>query len=68
LGLEVAGEIVAVGREVAGSSLTQLQVGDRVCALANGGGYAELCAVPAGQVLPTPRLCGGLADRCGCRL
>jgi putative PIG3 family NAD(P)H quinone oxidoreductase len=46
LGLEVAGEIaVAAGN---------WRVGDRVAALANGGGYAEYAAVPAGQVLPVP--------------
>ncbi|WP_346836928.1 NAD(P)H-quinone oxidoreductase [Microbulbifer sp. SAOS-129_SWC] len=49
MGLEVAGEIVALG-EGAG----RWQVGDRVCALANGGGYAEYCAVPATQCLPIP--------------
>ncbi|MFD2647309.1 NAD(P)H-quinone oxidoreductase [Devosia albogilva] len=48
-GLEVAGEIVAVGGDVAG-----LEVGDRVMALTNGGGYAEYVAVPHGQVLPVP--------------
>src|SRR5580698_4044270 len=49
LGLEVAGQVVAIGTEV-----TTLSVGDRVCALANGGGYAEYCAVPAAQCLPWP--------------
>ncbi len=49
LGLEVAGEVVALADGVEGLSL-----GDRVCALANGGGYAEYCAVPASQVLPWP--------------
>ncbi|MDR7056436.1 putative PIG3 family NAD(P)H quinone oxidoreductase [Pseudomonas koreensis] len=48
-GLEVAGEVVALGAEV-----TRFTVGDRVCALTNGGGYAEYCAVPAGQTLPVP--------------
>jgi NADPH2:quinone reductase len=48
-GLEVAGEIVAVGSEVSG-----WQLGDRVMALTNGGGYAEYAAVSAGQVLPVP--------------
>jgi NADPH2:quinone reductase len=48
-GLEVAGEIVSVGVGVA-----NWQVGDRVMALTNGGGYAEYAAVPAGQVLPVP--------------
>jgi len=49
LGLEVAGEVVAAGAEVAG-----LQAGDRVCALTNGGGYAEYCVAPAAQCLPWP--------------
>jgi NADPH2:quinone reductase len=49
LGLEVAGEVARVGDGVAA-----WRVGDRVCALANGGGYAEWCAVPAGQCLPWP--------------
>ncbi len=50
LGLEVAGEVVALG-----DSATGFSVGDRVCALANGGGYAEYCAVPATQALPWPK-------------
>jgi NADPH2:quinone reductase len=49
LGLEVAGEIAALGHGVSG-----WQVGDQVMALTNGGGYAEYVAVPAGQVLPVP--------------
>jgi putative PIG3 family NAD(P)H quinone oxidoreductase len=48
-GLEVAGEVVASGSAVSGFS-----VGDRVCALTNGGGYAEYCVVPATQALPIP--------------
>ncbi|UST97324.1 NAD(P)H-quinone oxidoreductase [Pseudomonas siliginis] len=48
-GLEVAGEVVAVG-----AGVTRFAVGDRVCALTNGGGYAEYSAVPAGQTLPVP--------------
>jgi NADPH2:quinone reductase len=50
LGLEVAGEVVAAGDHV-----TTLSVGERVCALTNGGGYAEYCAVPAPQCLPWPK-------------
>lgn len=48
-GLEIAGEIVALGNAVDGWRL-----GDQVMALTNGGGYAEYAAVPAGQVLPVP--------------
>ena len=48
--LEIAGEVVALGQ-----GTTEFTVGDRVCALANGGGYAEYCAVPAGQALPWPK-------------
>ena len=49
-GLEVAGEIVAVGEAV-----TQFKVGDRVCGLTNGGGYAEYCVVPESQTLTIPQ-------------
>lgn len=49
LGLEVSGAVVARGREVADWS-----VGDRVCALTNGGGYAEYVAVDARHCLPVP--------------
>src|SRR6266545_2633313 len=48
-GLEIAGEVVETG-----SAAKQWRRGDRVCALANGGGYAEYCAVPAVQALPVP--------------
>ena len=48
-GLDAAGRIVAVG---AGAG--EWHVGDRVCALLTGGGYAEFCVVPAVQVLPIP--------------
>jgi NADPH2:quinone reductase len=50
LGLEVAGEVVALGEGTQGFS-----IGDKVCALANGGGYAEYCTVPATQTLPWPK-------------
>ncbi len=54
-GLEVAGEIVAAGPDAAGDEAAGgFAVGDRVCALAPGGGYAEYCAVPAGHCLPLP--------------
>ncbi|MEU2348350.1 NAD(P)H-quinone oxidoreductase [Modestobacter sp. NPDC049651] len=49
LGLECSGVISEVGAEVTGWA-----VGDEVCALLAGGGYAERVAVPAGQVLPRP--------------
>jgi NADPH2:quinone reductase len=49
LGLEAAGEIVALG-----AAVTQYQIGDRVTALCNGGAYAEYVAVPATQCLPWP--------------
>ncbi|MBV9653640.1 MAG: NAD(P)H-quinone oxidoreductase [Acetobacteraceae bacterium] len=50
LGLEVAGEVAARGPDV-----PALREGDRVCALVNGGGYAEYCTAPATQCLPWPR-------------
>ncbi|XXG70471.1 hypothetical protein AAC387_Pa06g3226 [Persea americana] len=50
LGLECAGTVESVGKNV-----TRWTVGDEVCALLSGGGYAEKVAVPAGQVLPVPR-------------
>ncbi|GLT57073.1 hypothetical protein SLA2020_300720 [Shorea laevis] len=48
-GLECSGTVVAVGKNV-----SRWKVGDQVCALLSGGGYAEKVAVPAGQVLPIP--------------
>lgn len=48
-GLEVAGTIVAIGDQV-----RDLRVGDAVCALTPGGGYAEYCRTPAQQCLPLP--------------
>lgn len=50
LGLEIAGEVVALGEGV-----TDIRIGDHVCALANGGGYAEYCTVPATQALSFPK-------------
>ncbi len=47
-GLEVAGEVVDSGD-------TALAVGTQVCALVQGGGYAQFCAAPAGQCLPVPK-------------
>ena len=48
-GLDVAGIVSAVGANV-----SRWSVGDHVCALANGGGYAEFCSVPALQAMPMP--------------
>lgn len=56
-GLEVAGTIV--GGDAAAMAAAGFQVGDRVCALVAGGGYAELCTAPVGQCLPSPT---GLSD------
>jgi putative PIG3 family NAD(P)H quinone oxidoreductase len=50
LGLECSGRIIELGRGV-----TNWSVGDEVCALLSGGGYAERVAVPAVQVLPVPQ-------------
>ena len=49
-GLEVAGEI-----DMLGSGVSEWHVGDRVCALLAGGGYATVCTAPAVQCLPIPR-------------
>ena len=49
-GLEIAGTVVAIGEGVA-----SLVVGDKVCALVTGGGYAEFCVAPEVQCLPVPR-------------
>ena len=49
LGLEVSGVVAAVGQGV-----PEWKKGDRVCALVDGGGYAEYVTAPAGQVLPVP--------------
>lgn len=52
-GLEVAGRVVAVGPPPPGTG-QRWQVGDAVCALVAGGGYAERCVAPAVQCLPVP--------------
>jgi NADPH2:quinone reductase len=52
LGLEVAGKVVALG-----PGSTRFKQGDEVCALVNGGGYAEFCVAPEATTLPVP---GGL--------
>jgi len=49
-GLDIAGLVEAVGEGV-----DELRIGSAVCALANGGGYADFCVVPALQCMPVPR-------------
>ncbi len=49
MGLEVSGEIVATGK-----GIEDFHMGQRVCALVAGGGYAEYCVAPIGQCLPVP--------------
>jgi NADPH2:quinone reductase len=56
-GLEIAGTIV--GGDTAELAAAGFKLGDRVCALVAGGGYAELCAAPIAQCLPSPT---GLSD------
>ena len=56
-GLEIAGVVQAGSAEDLAAAGVKL--GDRVCALVAGGGYAELCVAPVGQVLPVPQ---GLSD------
>ena len=56
-GLEVAGVIVE--GDVSAMAAAGFNIGDRVCALVAGGGYAELCVAPVGQCLPIP---SGLSD------
>ncbi len=48
-GLEVSGEIVALG-----AGVDAVHLGQKVCALVSGGGYAEFCCAPVGQCLPVP--------------
>ncbi len=50
LGLEIAGIVSEVGADV-----TKWKVGDAICALTSGGGYAEYCTVPESQTLPLPK-------------
>ena len=52
-GLEVAGSIVS--GDVSAMAAAGFKVGDRVCALVAGGGYAELCVAPVGQCLTVPK-------------
>ena len=56
-GLEVAGEII--GGDAGAMAAAGFKLGDRVCALVAGGGYAEFCVAPVGQCLPVPQ---GLSD------
>lgn len=49
-GLEISGVIEKIGRDV-----TKFKIGDEVCALTAGGGYAEFCAVDQGSALPKPK-------------
>src|SRR5271170_8392989 len=49
-GLECSGTVAALGEGV-----TRWQIGDQVCALLSGGGYAEQVVVPAGQLLEVPK-------------
>jgi len=56
-GLEVAGTIV--GGDAAAMARAGFKLGERVCALVAGGGYAQLCVAPVGQCLPAP---AGLSD------
>lgn len=55
LGLEVAGEIAELG-----CADTGWQTGDKVCALVNGGGYAQYCVAKIGQLLPVPEGMGNI--------
>jgi len=52
-GLEVAGEVV--GGDAQAMAERGIELGQRVCALVAGGGYAQLCVAPVGQCLPVPR-------------
>ena len=49
-GLEIAGEVVALG-----DGVTAWKLGDQVCALSHGGGYAQYCAVHESHALPVPK-------------
>jgi NADPH2:quinone reductase len=50
LGLEISGEVAAVG-----AGVTRWKVGDTLCGLTNGGGYAEYCTIDANHCLPIPK-------------
>jgi len=50
LGLEISGEVAALG-----AGVTRWKTGDRLCGLTNGGGYAEYCVIDANHCLPIPK-------------
>jgi len=50
LGLEIAGEVVGIGTDV-----SKWKIGDKICGLIGGGGYAEYAVIPAAQALPIPK-------------
>jgi NADPH:quinone reductase len=50
LGLEISGEVTAVG-----TGVTRWKIGDKLCGLTNGGGYAEYCVIDADHCLPIPK-------------
>ena len=49
LGLEISGIVVELGKKT-----KKIKVGDKVCALVSGGGYAEYCIAPSTQCIPIP--------------
>ena len=55
MGLEISGEIIALGDEA--KSKSQWKIGDKVCALLGGGGYAEYVAVKYDMMMPVPKNC-----------
>ena len=55
-GLEVAGTVLS--GDTGAMAAAGLKIGDRVCALVAGGGYAELCVAPVAQCLPSPKALG----------
>ena len=55
MGLEISGEIIAIGEDAAADS--DWKIGDKVCALLGGGGYAEYVAVRYDMLMPVPRGC-----------
>ena len=50
LGLEISGEVVSIG-----AAVTRWKIGDKLCGLTNGGGYAEYCVIDASHCLPVPK-------------